>query len=362
LSFLDEREDRPPRPRRPPPRGPDADRQTLALRRAIALGVGLLMAVLVVLLIRSCLNAREERAYEDYVQEVASLVTESDQQSEALFDLLGGTGEQSSVDVQNNVNGFRVEAERLVDRAQATEHPDDLQGAQDFLVETLQFRSDGLTAVAEQLRTALGDEGRGEAVAQIAAQMQNFLASDVIYSQRVIPRLEGALREKELLGEVGDIPRSTFLPDIAWLEPEVVGARIAALRGAGDDTAAAPGLHGTELGEVTVQPSGQALAEGGTTPIELTGDAAFEVQVTNQGENDETDIPVTISISGGASPIELEGTIDSVAAGETATATIPLEEEPPTGQQVEITVTVEEVPGEETVDNNEATFGATFSG
>ncbi len=199
--------------------------------------VGVIVVVLLVLLVRGCLNAQKERAYEDYVQEVSSLVAESDQQSSGLFQLLAGTEGQSQVDVQNNVNGFRVESEQLVERARGAEHPDALDEAQDYLVEALQFRSDGMAGIASRLPSALGEEGRGDAVGQIAAQMQNFLTSDVIYSQRVIPSLEGPLRREGLRGQVGDVPQSRFLPDIDWLQPDLVEARIAGLRGdTADDT------------------------------------------------------------------------------------------------------------------------------
>ena len=366
LSFLDERDDSPrrSRPRRPPPRGPAGDNQTLLVRRLVALVAFVLFLVLMALLVKGCLNARKERAYEDYAREVTALVTESDQQSESLFELLGGSDGQSPVDVQNNVNGFRVEAQQLVDRAHAADPPDEFAAAQDYLLETLEFRSDGLAAVADRLPTALGEEDREEAVTGIAAQMQNFLASDVIYSQRAVPNLEGPLRQEELLNEAGDIPKSQFLPDIAWLEPQTVETRVAALRGEGgasSEEPATPGLHSTGLGDVTVLPGGEALVEGTSTQIPYSRDLAFEVGVVNQGENDETAVPVRVSISGGEEPIELEGELDSIAEGETGSVTIPLTDRPPTDQELEVTVTVEGVPGEEKLDNNEATFAVTFT-
>jgi hypothetical protein len=266
------------------------------------------------------------------------------------------------VDVQNNVNGFRVESEQLVERARGAEHPDALDEAQDHLVETLQFRSDGMAGIASRLPSALGEEGRGDAVGQIAAQMQNFLTSDVIYSQRVIPSLEGPLRSEGLRGEVGDLPQSQFLPDIDWLQPDLVETRIAGLRGdTADEDAAAPGLHGTGLGEVTVQPAGEALVEGATTEVQLGDETSFEVEITNQGENDEADVPVTIAIEGGDQPIELEGEVESIAQGDTAAATLPLTEQPAAGEELELTVTIEPVPGEEMADNNEGTFPVTFT-
>ena len=106
---------------------------------------------------------------------------------------------------------------------------------------------------------------------------------------------------------------------------------------------------------------GVALTPGGSATVPLSGDTAFEVQVANQGENTETDVEVAITVGSGADAIDLTGTIDSIAAGETKSVSIPLEEQPPTGQKVAIKVTVKPVPGEEKTDNNTQTYSAIFT-
>jgi hypothetical protein len=329
------------------------------VRRSIAAAAAILVLILLVIGFRGCLSARKERAFKDYVRDVTGLVQESDQQSEALFQLLSDPGDQSEVDIQNSVNGFRIQAEQLVERATKTEDPDEMARAQRFLIETLEFRRDGTAAVAEELPRALGDEGRQAASRRIAAQMQNFLTSDVIYSQRVIPNLEQALKGEDLQAET-EVPRSQFLPEIDWLVPATVAERVAKIRGGGE--AATPGLHGTGLGTVTAQPSGVALVEGGApAAVKVSEDLAFQVQVSNQGDNDEQDVNVKLSLQGAREPIELEEQIDELAAGQTKTATIPLADSPPTGQRVTIQVEIEPVPGEEKTDNNSGEFSAIFT-
>ena len=82
----------------------------------------------------------------------------------------------------------------------------------------------------------------------------------------------------------------------------------------------------------------------------------------NQGENTETDVKVTATVGEGADAITGEAVIDTIAAGEAQTVTIPLDGTPPTGQAVPITVEVELVPGEdESVGNNKAEFSAIFT-
>jgi hypothetical protein len=211
---------RPPRGRRP--YGPGTDQRSILIRRTIAFLVALVAIVLVVLLIRGCLAAREERGYEDYAQEATSLVSESSQESEALFELLDDPGEQGAVDVQNSVNGLSVDAQRLVERAQATDPPAELRPAHANLLLTLELRRSNLEGIARELPTALGDEQRDEAVAKIARDMRGFLASDVIFKQRAAPNLTEALEAQDLAGAVEDLPESEFLPDTSWLDPTTV--------------------------------------------------------------------------------------------------------------------------------------------
>ena len=319
-----------------------------------ALFLGLLFAV------KGCLDARKERAFKDYARDVAALMEESRQQSGGFFTLLRQPGRQSPVDLQNSVNGFRVQAEQLVERAREADRPDELAGAQGYLVEALEFRRDGLAGISGELLTALGDQGRQEAAARIARDMQAFLASDALYERRVVPALRRPLAEEGLLGEV-DIPSSRFLTDLEWLQPSSVSERLARIRGGGGGEAASPGPHGTGLGTVTV--GGQALTAGATARIPAGPRLAVAVQVQNQGASAERDVTVEVSITGGAGrPIEVRRTIEELAAGASTTVTVPLTASPPTGQPVTVKVAVVPVPGEKKVDNNRGTFPAVFGG
>jgi hypothetical protein len=365
VSFLDESDDPPRRSaaRRAPRRasGP-GDRNQLMVRRAIAVGGAVLVLILLVVAVKSCRSAAKEQAFKDYNRDVGAFVQESEDQSKQLFQLLDNGG-QSPVELQNSVNGYASEAAQLVDRAKGTDHPGELDGAQRYLIETLEFRRDGLKGIADQLPQALGDRGE-EATQSIAAQMQNFLTSDVIYSQRFYPKLQEGLKSEGLLGSEKP-PRSSFLADVEWLVPATVADRIGRIgsggSGGGSSGPVAPGLHGTGLGTVTIQPGGQALSEGGATQIKAAPNLSLDVQVANQGENDEKNVTVKVSIRGAGKAIELEEKIPTIAAGQTKTVSVPLSSTPPAGQPVTIRVEVSAVPGEKKTDNNKGSFPAIFS-
>src|SRR5690349_21797530 len=110
------------------------------VRRTIAFGAGLLVLILFVLFVRGCLDSRKDSAINDWVRDVDALVKESNGESDALFEQLGGDAGTSDVEVENALNSFRIQSAQLVDRANGLDHPDDLDEAQNQLVETLSFR------------------------------------------------------------------------------------------------------------------------------------------------------------------------------------------------------------------------------
>jgi hypothetical protein len=335
------------------------------VRRTLAIGAALLVLILLVLGFRGCLNARNERAIKDYVSQSSELIDQSKLEGNELFALLGGSGDQAdAVDSANVVNGLRSESATLVDRANDLDTPDEVSAAQENLLDALELRRDGLAAVANALPGALADEERRESTGDIAEMMQVFLASDVLLKYRFRPELQQALRDEDLTGEVS-VPRVQeleFVPDVQWVDPDFVADQIAGLRGTGaggTDETAAPGLHGNGLGTVTL--GGVALVPGASATVPLTDDLSFEVQVVNQGENNETDVNVRVTVGEGNDATQLEEAIPEIAIGEQQTVTIPLAERPPTGENVPVNVEVEPVAGEEKTDNNSADFTVIFT-
>jgi hypothetical protein len=212
----------------------------VARRRAVVVGGALALIVVAALLVRGCLEARQERAFEDYVQEAASLVSESSQEGEALFELLEDPTDLTAVEVQNTLNGLSVDAERLTERGETAEPPDELADAHDLVVQMLELRRVGLEGISSDIPAALGDEQRDEAIEAIAIEMRSFLASDVIYADQAAPTIEEVLDREELAAEVDDLPDGQFLPDIEWLQPDRVDEAIAEIPTSDESAAEEP--------------------------------------------------------------------------------------------------------------------------
>jgi hypothetical protein len=370
LSFFDEDDEQPrrttPRPRRARPAGgggvATTDSQTLMIRRAVAAGLGLLVLVLLIIAVKSCRDSAHENALRDYNQQISSIGSDSAKQVGApFFQLLTEGG--APQDLQTNISSYRVQAEQQYDQAAKLDVPDDMKGAQQSALMALEWRRDGLEKIASQITTALGDQGEtaDAAIKSIAGQMEVFLASDVAWQTRVVPFVKNALDQGGVAGQ--RIGSSQFLPDLSWLQPQTIATVLdqqlsSGSNGSGQPTG--PGLHGTGIdsttyGDTTLQP-------GATNRLTFQPNQPFVVKFTNQGENDEFDIKVTVRISSDSgSPITLSKTVPKLVPQESATVELPLDRTPPLDTAVTIRTTVAKVPGETKLDNNKSEYPALFS-
>jgi hypothetical protein len=336
----------------PPPRRPRRSRparQQFLIRRAIAAGGGLLILILLVLGVRGCLEARKERAIKDYARDVAAIVDGTQQVSDAFFGRLEDPGALSTTEFEAEIASDRGGLDSLVSRTEKLDVPGDMDQAQDAFVLAMQLRRDALTEISNRIPTALGDEGREQAVDAITDQMQTLLASDVIYREIAKPEMESVLQEEAIEGV--EVPASQFLPDVTWLETTTVEDALGQVSGAA--AAATPGVHG--LGLIQVTAGGQVLEEGVPVTISAGGRPELEVQVQNQGDSEETGVTISVTVDSEA-PIEQE--ISTIAPGETQSVTIPLTPAPQ--GQTALDVEVQPVPGEQVADNNSASYDVTF--
>jgi hypothetical protein len=246
--------------------------------------------------------------------------------------------------------------------------PDDMVPAQQSLLIALELRRNAVKAIGEEIRTALGDSGdqADKAIGAMAGQMSAFSASDVLYDARVIPFIKTALRTKD----IGDqtISTSKFLPTVDWLSTQYIAQKLDQQLTSGNGSSGdggkggqptGPGLHGTGLTATSV--GNQTLQPGVSNRITYQPGMVFLVAFTNQGDNDEFNVKVTLRIeSESSSPITLTANVASIAKGAKATAELKLNRTPPLGTSTQIRVTVAAVPGEKKTDNNKATYPALF--
>lgn len=314
------------------------------LRRGLALGGGLILLILIVLGIKGCLDARANRALEDYARDVTQIVEETKQTSKSFFGKLEDPGNASVTDFVDQVNADRSAMDTYRSRIEGLDAPGDMDRAQANLELTYQLRAGAMDEIADKMPTALGDAGADKAVAGIAKQMQKLLAADVIYEQVVRPEVDGVLANNGISDS--DLPKDSFLPDEKWLDETEVSEALGAI--SGNTSGEVSGVHGTELSAVTANET--ELVEGAPATISAEEGVELEVSVLNSGESTENGVSVAVTFEGNT----IKGEIDELPVGETGTAIIPLTPTP--SGEVELEVVVEAVPGENITENNEATY------
>jgi len=360
---------KPARPRRPAAESTatgsgsaPADKSQARTRQLIAAGVGIVLLLLIIFGVKGCLSSRAEGALKDYNRNVSAIVNDSDNQvAKPFFDLLGGGGAASATggnDLQVQINQIRLAAEEDSKRAAELSVPGDMRSAQQNLELTLHLREEAITRVAELLPKAQGTgQGAETAVNEIAGEMQAFLASDVVYSQRTAPLIKQTLDDAGVTGQT--IATSQSLPSYKWLAPKTIAA---ALGGSATPAGAvAPGTHGhqidsTSIGSTELQPSPAANKVSAKPPV------AVVVKFTNGGENNERNVNVTVTLTApGAKTITAKKVVNQTNAGEQTSVSIALPSVP-TGGAATMKVKVAPVPGEESTDNNEQSYTVLFSG
>jgi len=369
VSFFDDEPDeptrvsRPARPRRAASGGRSATAEPpdVARRRLIAFGVLAVVVILMILFVRSCSSNAHKNALKDYNRDVAAIAADSDAQSKQLFQVLNsGSG---SSDVRVAVSQVRLQTDEDASRAKALSPPgdDEAKAAQRSLELVMNLRAAAVTKIADLLPKALSNQGSNvDAINQIAGQMQAFLASDVVYSQRVAPLIQQALDKNDIHQQ--NIPLSKFLPSIGWLDAGQVGDQLnpdAGVSRGAKPGQPKPGTHGHGLvsvtaGETTLQPSPAVNHITASTSLPL------DVVFANQGQNTETNVKVTAKLTGGPRTVTASRTLNQTEPGKNATLTLQLSPVPPKGTSTVLQVTVAPVPGEKKTDNNTQKYTILF--
>jgi len=374
LSFFDDEDEEPttvrpaptqqqprPQPRRPQRTGgggggpSSIDHHAMMVRRRIAAGVGVVVLIAIVLLVNGCLKRGKEQALKDYNTSVSKIAQESQAQvARPLFATLAGAAGKSPLDVSSQVNQLRMQAEEQAKQAKALSVPSPMTAAQRNFLLTLNLRVEGLSKVANLVRSALGGQAQ-TATTSIAGAMEIFLASDVVYSQRVVPLIQQTLASNGITGETTSASR--FVPNVGWLQTATVQAKLSgqATAGTGGIT---PGTHGHALKEVSV---GTNTLASSPTLNHVSGGAnpTFTVMVENAGSNPQTSVKVDIAVTSEGKTLTASHLIDKTEPGVTAKVDIPVTGVA-LGAASRVSVNIEPVPGEGDTENNKGTYLVIF--
>jgi hypothetical protein len=382
LSFFDDGEDTEPRPSgraarprpaatqtgamtggRPQPRRPTQgmlalDQRTVMTRRLIAVGIAVVLLILIIVLVSGCLKSERQTALKEYNRDAGQIAHESDETvTGPLFSALAGAGSKGALNAGQQIFQLRMQAQTLVSRAKGLSVPAEMAGAQRDLLLVMDLRAEAVAKIAGLVSTALGGGGQNkEALTKIAGDMEIFLASDVLYSQRVAPLIQQALSAAGVTGV--STATSHALPNLGWLEPNMVQSRITGQAASSSSTPVQPGNHGSALKEVSVA-TNKLEAEPTLNHIAGGSNPTFTAGVENSGEFEEHNVKVDVTVTAEGKQFKASHVIEKTEPGKTANVDIPVAGVP-IGVAAKIEVNVEGVPGENDLENNKGVFLAVF--
>jgi hypothetical protein len=369
LSFFDETDEPPPtrRARRPATTGrrPPNEQQAIMVRRAVALVAILVVIIVLAVGVHSCQVSSRNTALRNYNTTVGSLIQRSDATGKQVFGELSGAKSTSNEQaLQTELFNAKNDASSQLSQAKSLSAPGQVSSAQQNFVLTLSLRQSGIADIANRIQQALSRTAATDAVTAIAVDMQEFLASDVVYTTQTAPQIAAALHAAGIPvgGSNGEtIQATSYLPDLGWLTPSFVAKELGAsvpssANGAASGTC--PSVCGHALNSVSV--GGVALSTVGGNTIPASPAPAFTANFTNTGQNTEHNVTVQVTVStGSGGTITAQAVESATQPGQTYGLQIQLPKSPPTGT-AQVTVTVERVAGETSVVRNTKVFPVTF--
>jgi hypothetical protein len=324
----------------------------------VALVLLAVVIILAVVGIHSCQVSQRNSSLKNYNNNVSALVQDSNQTGKNFFQVLSaGAGGGNATSLQQQIDEARLSADDELGRAKKINVPDQMKGAQQNLLLTLQMRRDGIGNIAHSIQPALSSSTNRDAINQIAAEMARLYASDVVYKDYTTTQIASALHSAgiEVGGASGEqINGGQFVPDIRWVTPAFVASELhVTVPTPGGKPA--PGLHGHQLNSVSV--AGTSLSTASTNTIAASPPPTFTLSFANTGQNTENNVVCKVSVSG--TSVSGRTVVPQTTQGESTTCQVTLNASPAKGSAT-VTATIQPVPGEKNTSNNTQTFPVSF--
>ena len=344
------------RPPRPPMRAPTG---LVPLARLVGLiAIAIVVVVALVFWIGSCQGKSKQGDYKSYAQKVRAIATSDKQVGKDFADKLVSSRKLS--ELVASLQSFAQQEQQAYTQAQQIRPPGPLRAAHLNLIDAIELRAKGLTALGDALARAGAAKNQTGTATQLTSQAMLLTASDVVWEQLYRVPATQRMQEEGVTGVV--IPSSQFVEN-----PDLVGARSFLLvmqRLGGASTGGTPsGKHGDGLISVKVNPQGDTLSTTSATTIKVSTDLSFVVTVEDSGDFQEVNVPVTLTIDVGGTPIKRQEKIPLIQPTEQKTVTFSGFQLSASafGNKATIKVEVAPVAGEINTSNNSATYTAFFT-
>ncbi|HSK16986.1 MAG TPA: CARDB domain-containing protein [Gaiellaceae bacterium] len=336
-------------PQRPPapPGGPRLYRLGLLVAGAIVLAAILIVAVV------NCRGDRAKAEYVDYIDSVTVVATESQQLGVQLNDRLTTPGIAIEA-LRGDIEGLRDQQGQILRSTRELTPPGPLLEQHESLIDTMQFRVNGLDGIARGLAQVAQTTDADESGELLARQSQRLVASDVVFADAFAAPAQTILEQQDVTDV--SVPESVFVQNVELGSPSLWTQIVQRLT----QSPEAGGLHGNGIAGVRVQPGGEQLTAGEDNTVAASDSLAFQVLIENSGDFQETQVPVTLVIQ--QDPvIRKRQVVDVINPGETKTVTFRDLGNVTFSTRTTLKITVEPVSGEQNVRNNTAEYAVIFT-
>jgi hypothetical protein len=341
--------------RGPRMRAPNGATPLLRLIGVVAFAI--IIVVLLAVWIGGCSSDRKRNTYGDALAEIGDVGTASAKIGTDLAELLTTPG-LTQDELEAKLGGLVQREQQDVQRAAALDVPGPLRPSTEHTVEALQLRVSGMQGLLDVFVATKDQTDAAAAGELLSLEARRLEASDVVW-QDLFQEPTQIVLEDEGLPDL-TAPASVFVQNSDLYTARSMASIWQRVHGA--STGGTPtGLHGTGLAFTKVLPEGTQLSPTIETTIKASTQLAFEVGVTNTGEDQEVQVEVTLTIPKQPSATVKKATIDVIDVGETKNVTFKDFPDPPFGEKTTVQVSVKPVPGESNTANNSAEYPVIFS-
>jgi hypothetical protein len=345
------------RPPRPPMRAPTG---LVPLARLVGLiAIAIVIVVGLVFWVGSCEGKSKQSEYTSYADKVRAIATADHALGKEFENAFTSSTKQS--DFENKLQQYAQQEQQAYAQAQQIRPPGPLRAIHQNLIDAIELRYKGLTALGDTL--AQSAKNPTVTIAKLTNAGQLLTASDVVWDQLYRIPATQQLKDQGVGGVV--IPASSFLSNTDFVSARSFTILLTTTFGRASTGGTPSGKHGDALISVRALPQGIDLSTSTATPIKVTSTLAFVATVQNSGNFQEPNVVVNLTINAGGKPVKQQKKIPLILPAQRQTVTFTgVSSELPTtayGNQSTIKVEVAPVAGETFLGNNSATYTVLFT-
>jgi hypothetical protein len=345
------------RPPRPPMRTPTG---LVPLARLVGLiAIAIVIVVGLVFWVGSCQGKSKQSEYTSYAVKVRAIATADHALGKEFENAFTASTKQS--DFENKLQQYAQQEQQAYAQAQQIRPPGPLRAIHQNLIDAIELRYKGLTALGDTL--AQSAKNQAVTVAKLTNAGQLLTASDVVWDQLYRIPATQQLKDQGVTGVV--IPASRFLSNTDFVSARSFTILLTTTFGGASTGGTPSGKHGDALISVRALPQGIDLSTSTATPIKVTSALAFVATVENSGNFQEPNVVVNLTINTGGKPVKKQEKIPLILPAQRQTVTFTgVSSDLPTtayGNQSTIKVEVAPVAGEVFTTNNSATYTVLFT-